>query len=53
MDDAHRDHAGRKHSRISGHDAKTNPGAFRDLADVDTVVVFMGGKHRERGGCAF
>ena len=36
---------GKHFACISGHDAKTNPGAFRDLADVDTVVVFMGGKN--------
>lgn len=36
---------GKHFACISGHDAKTNPDAFRDLADVDTVVVFMGGKN--------
>ena len=36
---------GKHFACISGHDAKTNPGAFGDLADVDTVVVFMGGKN--------
>ena len=36
---------GRHFACISGHDAKTNPESFRDLANVDTVVVFMGGKN--------
>ena len=36
---------GKHFACISGHDAKTNPDAFRDLADVDTVVVFMGGRN--------
>ena len=46
---AHGNHARREHfACISGHDAKTNPDAFRDLADVRYGRRIQVKEHRER-----